>query len=89
MNDLGSVFAVLREHKLHLKNSKCSFSVSLGKFFGYMITYWGIEVNPDQIKAINNLHPPWNPKEVQKLTGMMVALNKFISRLANCCWPFF
>ena len=54
-----------------------------------MITHWGIEVNPNQIKAINNLHPPHNPKEVQKLIGMMVALNRFISRLANRCWPFF
>ena len=54
-----------------------------------MITYWGIEVNPNQIKAINNLHPPCNPKEVQKLIGMMVALNRFISRLVNRCWPFF
>ena len=50
-----------------------------------MITHWGIEVNPNQIKAINNLHPPHNPKEVQKLIGMMVALNRFISRLANRC----
>ena len=54
-----------------------------------MVTPKGIEVNPDQIKAINNLQPPWNPKEVQKLTGMMAALNRFISRSADRCRPFF
>ena len=37
-----------------------------------MITHLGIEVNLDQIKAINGLHPPQNPKTVQKLTGMTV-----------------
>ena len=54
-----------------------------------MLTYWGIEVNPDYIKAINSLQPPWNPKEVQKLTGMIAALSWFISRSADRCRPFF
>ena len=87
--DLSSIFKILREHKLRLSASKCSFRVGLGKFLGYMVTYRGIEVNPDQIKAINNLQSPRNPKEVQKLTGMMAALNRFISRLANRYKPFF
>ena len=54
-----------------------------------MVTYRGIEVNPDQIKAINNLQPPQNLKEVQKLTRMMATLNRFISRSADRCRPFF
>ena len=54
--------------KLRLNASKCSFSVSFGKFLGYMITHRGIEVNLDQVRAINDLHPPRNPKEVQRLT---------------------
>ena len=64
LNDLGSVFSVLREPKLRLNASKCSFGVSSGKFLDYMITHRGIEVNPNQIKAINDLHLPWNPKEM-------------------------
>ena len=54
-----------------------------------MVTHRGIEVSPDQIRAINNMQPPRNPKEVQKLTGMIAALNRFISRLADRCRPFF
>ena len=87
--DLGETFLVLREHKLHLNASKCSFGVSSSKFLGYMITHRGIEVNPEQIKAINRLRPPWNPKEVQRLTGMTAALNRFISQTTNKCCPFF
>ena len=87
--DLTSIFEILREHKLRLNTFKCSFGVGSGKFLGYMVTHKGIEVNPDQIKAINNLQPPRNPKEVQKLTGMMAALNRFISRSADRCRPFF
>ena len=89
VRDLTSIFEILREQKLRLNASKCSFGVGLGKFLGYMVTHRGIEVNPDQIKAINNLQPPRNPKEIQKLTRMMAALNWFISRSANRCRPFF
>ena len=79
LGDLRAIFEILRKYKLQLNASKCSFDMGLGKFLGYMVTRRGIEVNPDQIKTINNLRSPRNPKEVQKLTGMAAALNKFIS----------
>ena len=75
VEDLTSIFGILRKHKLHLNASKCSFGVGSGKFLGYMVTHRGIKVNTDQIKAINDLQAPWNLKEVQKLTGMTAALN--------------
>ena len=64
VNNLGNIFGILRKHKLRLNASKCSFGVGSGKFLGYMVTHCGIKVNPNQIKAINSLQPPWNPKEV-------------------------
>ena len=89
VNDLRNIFRILRRHKLRVNASKCSFGVGSGKFLGYMVTHCGIEVNPNQIKEIKNLQPPRNPKEVQKLTGMTAALNRFISRSADRCKPFF
>ena len=89
VGDLGNIFEILRKYKLCLNASKCSFGMGLGKFLGYMVTHRGIEVNPKQVKAINNLQPPRNPKEVQELTGMTAALNRFISWSTNRCRPFF
>ena len=89
LGDLRVIFQILRKYKLRLNASKYSFGVRSDKFLGYMVTHRGIEVIPDQIKAINNLRSPRNPKEVQKLTEMAAALNKFISRLADKCRPFF
>ena len=63
VNDLENIFGILRRHKLRLNASKCFFGVGLEKFLGYMVTHREIEANPNQIKAINNLQPPWNPKE--------------------------
>lgn len=87
--DLGCIFDVLRKHRLRLNASKCSFGVGSGKFLGYIITHRGIEVDPDQIRAIQNLRAPRNSKEIQKLAGMIAALNRFISRSADRCRPFY
>ena len=89
MGDLGDIFEILRRHKLCLNASKCSFGMGSGKFLGYMVTHCGIEVNHNQVKAINSLQPPRNPKEVQNLTGMTAALNRFISWSADRCRAFF
>ena len=53
--DLSNIFEILRQHKLRLNASKCSFGVGSEKFLGYMVTHRGIEVNLDQIRAINSL----------------------------------
>ena len=55
LGDLRIIFEVLRNYKLRLNASKCSYGVGSDKFLGYMVTHRGIEVNPDQFKAFNNL----------------------------------
>uniref|UniRef100_A0A2N9G491 Uncharacterized protein n=1 Tax=Fagus sylvatica TaxID=28930 RepID=A0A2N9G491_FAGSY len=89
LGDLRAVFNTLRRHHLKLNASKCAFGVGSGKFLGFMVTQRGIEANPDQISAILELRPPRTVREVQKLTGMAAALNRFISRAAEKCRPFF
>ena len=54
IGDLTNIFKILMGHKLHLNVSKCSFGVGSGKFLSYMMTHRRIEVNPDQVKTINN-----------------------------------
>uniref|UniRef100_A0A2N9H088 Uncharacterized protein n=1 Tax=Fagus sylvatica TaxID=28930 RepID=A0A2N9H088_FAGSY len=89
LENLRAVFNTLRRHRLKLNASKCAFGVGSGKFLGFMVTQRGIEANPDQISAILELRPPRTVREVQKLTGMAAALNRFISRAAEKCRPFF
>ena len=89
LKDLTETFETLWKHCLKLNASKCAFEVSSGKFLGYLVTHRGIKVNPDQIVALQSLKSPRNPKEVQQLTGMTAALNRFISRSTDRCRPFF
>ena len=55
VEDHNNIFEIRRKHKLGLNASKCSFGVGSRKFLGYMVTHREIEVNSDQIKAINSL----------------------------------
>ena len=74
---------------MKLNPSKCAFGVSFGKFLGFMVSHKGIEANPNKIQAILNMEPPRNIKEVQSLTGLVAALNRFVSKATDKCLPFF
>jgi hypothetical protein len=63
--------------------------LSLGKLLGFLVSHRGIEANLEKIKAIETMRPPARIKDVQKLTGSLVALSRFISRLAERALPFF
>ena len=54
-----------------------------------MITERGIEANPEKIEAIRRMKPQTTRKGVQKLTGRLASLNRFISKSAEKCLPFF
>jgi hypothetical protein len=89
VEDLTLVFEKLRATRTKLNLDKCVFSVSAGKLLGFLVSYRGIEANPEKIKAIEAMRPSARIKDVQKLTGSLAALSRFISRLAERALPFF
>ncbi|XP_071906208.1 uncharacterized protein [Coffea arabica] len=89
ISDLREIFEVLRSSRMRLNPKKCTFGVRSGKFLDYMISKEGLRVNPDKIKAITDMAPLRNIKEVQRLTGRMAALNRFLSKSAVRGSPFF
>ena len=38
LDDLEETFATLRQYQMKLNPNKCAFGVSLGKFFGFMVS---------------------------------------------------
>jgi hypothetical protein len=87
--DLEETFSSLRRFQWKLNPTKCVFKVPSGKFLGFIVSNWGIEANPVKISAITDMGAPGTIKDVQKLTGCMAALNRFISRLGERGLPFF
>ena len=89
MGDLRETFDTLRSYNIKLNPGKCVFGVSTRKFLGFMVSYRGIEANPDKIQAIIEMTPPKSVKEVQSLNRKVAALNRFMSRATNKCLLFF
>ena len=89
LDDLKETFATLKQYQMKLNPSKCVFGVVSGKFLGFMVSHRGIEANLKKVQAIINMASPRIVKEVQKLTGRIAALNRFVFRAMDKCLPSF
>ena len=86
---LAEAFQVLKRYNMKLNPTKCAFGVSAGKFLGFIVNSRGIEANPDKIKVVLDMLPPSNIKDIQRLTGRIAALSRFVSNANDKCHPFF
>jgi hypothetical protein len=87
--DLEDTFSSLCRFRWKLNPTKCIFGVPSGKLLGFIVSNREIETNPMKITAITDMGAPAPIKDVQKLTGCMAALYRFISRLGERGLPFF
>jgi hypothetical protein len=87
--DLEEMFRSLRSFRWKLNLTKCVFGVSSIILLGFIVSNREIEANPMKISAITDMGAPATIKDVQKLTGCMATLNRFISRLGERGLPFF
>ena len=74
---------------MKLNPAKCAFGVSTEKLLGFIVNNRGIEANPDKINVVLDMPPPSNIKEVQRLTGRVVVLSRFVSKASDKCQPLF
>jgi len=80
---LSATFSNLKRFNIKLNPEKCTFGVPKGKLLGYMVSERGIEANRDKIMAITSMGPICGVKGVQRLTGCLAALSRFIARLGE------
>ena len=86
---LDKIFHLMRGYNMKLNPTKCAFGVNVDKFLGFIVTQRGIEVNPNQIKAVMETFAPSCNKELQCLTRCLAALGRFIVQFTNKLRPFF
>ena len=71
VENFEETFTTLRKYKMKLNPTKCTFGVTLDKFLSFMVSRWGIEANPEKIRAILEMSPSRKIKEIQCLTGQV------------------
>jgi hypothetical protein len=89
VDNLQRTFTAPNKYKWKLNLKKYIFGVPSGILLGNIVSHDGIRPNPTKVKAILDMQPPKNVKDIQNLTGCMVSLSHFISRLGEKGMPFF
>ncbi|GFW43383.1 retrovirus-related Pol polyprotein from transposon 297 [Trichonephila clavipes] len=89
LDHLTQVFTLLRDAGLTLNKEKCHFARNKLEYLGLIISKEGIETDNKKIRAITEMKPPKNNREVSKFLGMTGWYQKFISRYADICEPLY
>lgn len=71
--DFKDALALVRKYNMCLNPNKCLVGVYAGKFLQFMLTSRGIEANQDNCIMIINMRRPTSVKEVQQVSGKIVA----------------
>jgi hypothetical protein len=87
--DLQETFNNLWKYNMMLNPTKCIFGVPAGQLLGFIVSHRGIEVNPEKIKAILEVSQTNDLKDVQRLTGCMATVSRFISQLGKKALPLY
>jgi hypothetical protein len=89
VDDLNQTFKALNAFQWKLNPKKCIFGVPSCILLGNIVSHDDIRPNPEKVQAILRMKPPKCVKDIQKHTGCMAALSRFISRLEEKGLPFF
>lgn len=81
---LKQVFALLQQHNLFIKTSKCEFGVDQVDFLGHVVSKDGIQMDPGKVKAVEDWPEP-SGTEAQKKTQMrsFLGLANYYRRFIN------
>ena len=86
---LLKLFQRLRKYRLRLNPNKCTFGVRSGKLLGFIVSHKGIEVDPDKVKAIQEIPVQRTEKQVRGFLGRLNYISRFISHMTRTCEPIF
>nr|GEX64708.1 reverse transcriptase domain-containing protein [Tanacetum cinerariifolium] len=89
IRDNEEMFKTLKEINKKLNPKKCTFGMREGTFLGYKVNADGLKVCPDMVEAVLSLPSPKCLKDVQRVNGKLVSLNRFLSKSAKKSLPFF
>ena len=80
---LRQVFAILLEHQLKIKFSKCKFMQRQLTYLGHEISGEGVQTDNKNITAVEKWPTPRNVKEVRGVLGLAGFYRKFVRFLES------
>jgi hypothetical protein len=87
LQHVKQVFQTLREHKLFLKQSKCSFGEESVVYLGHVITDAGVAMDPAKITAVETRPRPRTLRALRGFLGLTGYYRKFIAGYGEIVAP--
>jgi hypothetical protein len=78
LTHLKQIFEKCRIYGISLNPKKCLFVVTEGKLLGHVVSKEGVYIDPERIKAINDMNPPTSKKGVQSFFGKINFVRRFV-----------
>ena len=78
LRHLRVVFDLLRQHRLFVKRSKCSFGVDSVAYLGHIISASGVAMDPAKVHTIHDWPRPRSARAVRGFLGLAGYYRKFV-----------
>jgi len=87
ISHLEQVLQVLRQQKLYMKKSKCSFAQLQVEYLGHIISEQGVATSVDKIQAMRDWPIPTNVTEVRAFLGLTGYYRRFVQHYGSIAKP--
>ena len=84
---LQSVFDILKENQLFVKESKCSFAQQSMEYLGHIISDKGVSTDPAKTAAMLHWPTPTNVTELRGFLGLTGYYKKFVQNYGLLAKP--
>ena len=84
---LQKVLEKCREINLKLNKSKCQIGRKEVNYVGHKLTRHGLKAADERVRAIQNMKPPTDVKELETVLGMIAYVARFIPNLSELTSP--
>ena len=87
MDVLGEVLSRFAKAGITINPKKMQIGVQRIRYLGHIISYRGIEIDPERTAAIREYQPPRDAKGIARFIGMINYYSRFIPHLAEKAAP--
>lgn len=87
LRHIRAVFSVLRDHRLFLKQSKCSFGVPSVAYLGHVISAQGVAMDTSKVQAVLDWPIPRSVRTLRGFLGLAGYYRRFIRDFGTIAAP--
>ena len=85
--NLAKFLTVASDHSLTFNESKCTYNTDSVDLLGYRIKAGTLQPDPERVKTLQELPPPKNQKEQQRIIGLFAYYAQWISQYSGKIKP--